>query len=258
VYDLEGNYLETHQIDLWASYFSYIANHCIAFYGNYTANLKYETQQTTPNLFITEDYKVIHADLYFPSKTNFSALLSAINYFSSGCNDLVSFWEMYNDTIYHLTSNTFQRAYYIDFGKMKKDKAFYDLIYSPTATRKAISDNNACNMIAVSETETCLFFAYHHQNVYHYVFYYKNTEKVFDVCRAYHNENVPVFPIRDDIHGIRFAIPYFTDGHSFYSWVDAYEIADIKDSITDLDLKEKLKDLSEYDNPVIVIMTPKK
>jgi hypothetical protein len=260
-YDLDGNYIESHKIDLWGNDFFYIGNNRIAFYGDYTANTKYEQNQMTPNLFVVENYNVIYTDLYFPSKVNFGALLSLSNCISNSNNGTVSLVCTYNDTIYHVTSDTVKRAYYIDFGEMKKNKDFYQLIYSPTTTIKSVEEykmrHDICNIIAVSETKDCIFFAYHQSNIYHYVFYYKNTNRIVDVYKKYTDETEPVFPITNNISGIRFAIPYFTDGHSFYGYIDAYEIAEMKASIIDPELKKKFENLSEYDNPVIVKMTPK-
>jgi hypothetical protein len=260
-YDLDGNYIESHKIDLWANDFFYTGNNRIAFYGDYTTNMEYEKEQMTPNLFVLENYNVVHTDLYFPSETNFGALTSPLNSISTENNGTVSLLSAYNDTIYYVTADTVKRAYYIDFGDMKKDKNFYQLIYSPTATRESIHEyemnHDVCNIITVSETKNCLFFAYHHRNIYHYVFYYKNTNRVIDVYKKYTDEIDPIFPIVDDIYGIRFVIPYSTDGHSFYSYIDAYEIAEIKATVTDSNLKKKFESLSEYDNPVIVKMTPK-
>jgi hypothetical protein len=261
-YDLDGNYIESHKIDLWANDFSYIGNNRVAFYGDYATNTEYEKRQITPNLFIVEDYNnVIHTDIHFPSSANMSALTSSLNYFSNSNNGTVTLLSAYNDTIYYVTADTLKRAYYIDFGDMKKNKNFYQLIYSPTATRKSIHEyemnHDVCNIITVSETKDCFFFAYYHRNIYHYVFYYKDTKRIIDVYKKYTDEIEPIYPIVDDIYGIRFAIPSCTDGHSFYSYIDAYEIAEIKASITDIELKKKFENLSEYDNPVIIKMTPK-
>jgi hypothetical protein len=51
--------------------------------------------------------------------------------------------------------------------------------------------------------------------------------------------------------------PYFTDGKSFYSSIDAYMLSESKDKVTDPDLKKTFDNISEYDNPVIIVMTPK-
>jgi hypothetical protein len=256
-YDLDGNYIETHHVDLWSNYFTYIGNNCAAFYGDYTANTEYEKENMTPNLFVTKDYKVIHTDIYFPSTTNFGALMGLINNFSNDCSGTVSFLAAYNDTIYHLTSDTVKRAYYIDFDNMKKTESFYALLYGSTATTETIHGNNACHIIAMTETRTCLFFEYMHGNTYHFVFYYKDTGRVIDVCREYKPGIEAFFPIRDDMHNIRFILPLFTDGHSFYGYIDAYEIAERKESVTDPELKKKIANLSADDNPVVVVMTPK-
>jgi hypothetical protein len=260
-YDLDGNYIESHKIDLWANDFSYIGNKRIVFYGDYATNTKYEKRQMTPNLFIIENYNVIYTDIYFPSTIGTGALTSVLNCFSNSSNGTVSLLCAYNDTIYHVMTDTLKKAYYINFADMKKDKNFYQLIYSPTATIKSVHEyemnHDVCNIITVSETEDCLFFAYHHRNIYHYVFYYKNMNRVIDVHKKYTDETDPAYPITDDIYGIRFAIPYSTDGHSFYSYINAYEISEMKASVTDPELKKKFESLSEDDNPVIIKMTPK-
>ncbi|MDR0724744.1 MAG: 6-bladed beta-propeller, partial [Prevotellaceae bacterium] len=259
-YDLDGNYVKTHNFDIWSHSFTYIGNNCTAFYGDYTTNTEYEKENMTPNLFITENYKVIHTDLYFRSTVNMRALVGLHNNFSNDFSGTVSFLNVYDDTVYHLTSDAVKRAYYIDFGSMKKSKSFYTLLYSPTATIEAVNDNHDyCNITVVTETKTCLFFAYYHRHICHFVFYCKDTGKLIDVCHDYSNDESGgrFSPIRDDIHNIRFVEPYFTDGHSFYGYIDSYEIAEKKESVTDPEMKKKIENLSEYDNPVIVVMTPK-
>jgi phosphoribosyl-AMP cyclohydrolase len=261
-YDLDGNYVKTHHVDLWSNGFTYIGNNRTAFYGKYTKNTEYEKENMTPNLFITENYRTIHTDLYFRSTVNMRVLISLFSHFSNDFSGTVSFLSSYNDTVYHLTSDAVKRAYYIDFGNMKKPPSYYTLLYSPTATIEAINYNHDyCNITAVTETKTCLFFAYHHHHrrIFHHVFYYKDTGKIIDVSHDYSNDESGgrFFPIRDDIHNIRFVEPYSTDGHSFYGYIDAYIIAEKKESVTDPEVKKKIENLSEYDNPVIVVMTPK-
>ncbi|MDR1593633.1 MAG: 6-bladed beta-propeller [Prevotellaceae bacterium] len=258
-YDLNGNYVKTHHFDIWAHQFTYIGNNCAAFYGGYTTNREYEKENMTPNLFITENYKkVIHTDLYFRSTRNISALIGLFSNFSNDYSGTVSFLSSYNDTVYHLTPNAVKRAYYIDFGKMKKSKSYYTLLSSPTATIEAVNDNNDyCNIRTMTETRTCLFIEYWHRRIFHWVFYYKDTGKIIDVCHDYSNDESGAFPMWDDIHNICCVVPIWTDGHSFYGYIDAYIIAEKKESVTDPEVKKKIENLSEYDNPVIVVMTPK-
>jgi hypothetical protein len=233
---LDGNYVKTHHFDLWSNRFTYIGDNCVAFYGDCTTNPEYEKENMTPNLFITENYKLIHTDVYFRSTANMSALIGVINNFSNDFSGTVSFLAAYNDTIYHLTSDTIKRAYYIDFGNMKKPQNHYTLLYSPGATIETVHDNDYCNIIAMTETQTCLFFEYYHRRIFHFVFYYKDTGKIIDVCHDYSNDESGglFFPIRDDIHNIRCTGLFWTDGHSFYGHIDAYEIAERKESVTQI------------------------
>jgi hypothetical protein len=260
-YDLEGKYIKTHFVDLWANDFAYIRDNCIAFFGEYASNNKYEKDNKTPNLLITKDYQVRYTDVFFPSQRNFSALTSNINHFSSDCNGQLSFLEAYNDTVYYLLPDTIKNAYYIDFGRMKKNERFYSLLYSPSTTLNELQSytlsHNICNIIAFSETESCLFFIYYHQRIYHLAFYNKKTGQLTDVCRKYTNENEPVFPIQNDLNGGPFMPPYYTDGKSFYSSTDAYMLSEAREKVTDPDLKKTFDNISEYDNPVIIVMTPK-
>jgi hypothetical protein len=260
-YDLDGNYVESHKIRISVNDFSYVDKNRTIFYGDYTGSAKYEKNGMTPNLYIAENYSIVSTDVYFPSTTNYGALTSPFMYISNGNHGTVSLIYAYNDTIYHIAADTVERAYHVDFGDMKKDENFYQSIFSSEATRTSVQEyvmsRDVCNILTFAETDACLFFAYHHRNVYHHVFYYKNTNRVIDACRTYSDETEPTFPITDDIAGLRFAIPFATDGQSFYSYIDAYEIAAMKASIIDPDLKKKFESLSEDDNPVIIKMTPK-
>jgi hypothetical protein len=260
VFDRDGNYIRSHQVDLAANHFSYISNGYAAFFGNFTSNTKYEKEQMTPNLLITrpDDYNVQYTDLFFPTEINCSALTMPASCFSSYQSGTVSLLEAYNDTIYHLSHNSIDRAFYIDFGSMKKDKSFYSLLGNHTTSLEQMvqygATHDVCNTIAMTETSTCLFFAYNHKTTYHFVFYDKQNQQVVDVCRKYTQaDSDPVFPIKNDINGGPFAIPYYTDGDAFYGTVESYELQNFKESVPDK-LVQQFNNVSEENNPIIAVM----
>jgi hypothetical protein len=144
---------------------------------------------------------------------------------------------------------------------MKKNERFYSLLYSPSTTLEELNSylliHNICNIISFSETESCLFFGYVHKTSYHFAFYNKKTGKLADAFLISTGEDSPVFPIQNDINGGPFMTPVFTDGKSFYSYVDAYVLSETKEYVTNPDLKKAFDNISEYDNPVVIVMTPK-
>jgi hypothetical protein len=272
VFDLNGNYIQTYKIDCNANVFTYIADGYSAFFGDFTANPKYEKEQNTPNLLITrldEDVqKVQYTDLFFPSNINFGATVSPATCFSSYQSGTVTLLEAYNDTIYHLLSNKVERAYYIDFGDMKKGDGFYSLLYNPVTDSKKIfeyeTNHNVCNIIGLSETSKNIFFVYYHNKTkFHFVFYDKSNKKIIDIVKVYSPETGFAFPVNNDINGGPFAMPYWTDENSFYGFVEPYELLTYKNAILQSNAKnkdellKKLNNIVEDDNPVIVKMVPK-
>ncbi|MGD9558047.1 MAG: 6-bladed beta-propeller [Mangrovibacterium sp.] len=254
VFHLEGNYIRSHRIDLWANDFSYMDNDIAVFFGDYTRNERYAKNQATPNLLITDTkgYKVHYLDLFFPSTVNFSALSSTANSFSSYHDGTVALIVPYNDTIYQITSKSVKREFYIDFGQMKKKQSFYSLSYNPATTLRHMEryrlTHDECNLLAMSITSTHLFFAYSHKDYYHFVFYNKQSAKLFDVYLQYGKDDGAVYPFYNDlVDGAPFAIPYATDGKSFYGITEAYEYNKLK----------RFDHIRIDDNPVIVKMTPK-
>ncbi|MDR1372942.1 MAG: 6-bladed beta-propeller [Dysgonamonadaceae bacterium] len=257
-FDLGGQFLSEHKVDFIANSSAYIGNGCQAFYGDYTENSKFENKGYTPNLLILKNNKTIYTDLYFPSEIQSSSLESTVYNFSDNSRGTVLLFEPYNDTLYHLTPDLVERRYYIDFGKNKKDKNFYSLLYSPSSSLKDVKthmmNQDICNIIAVSETETCLFFIYSCKTVYHLVFYNKKTNEIKDCFKDYRNENDVTYPVKNDIDGSLVAMPFFTDGDSFYGCAEAYLLKQSAQSVTDTVLKQKLDNLLEDDNPVIIKM----
>jgi phosphoribosyl-AMP cyclohydrolase len=267
IYDLDGNYIKScRNMDIWANEFSYIGDGYAAFYGCYTTNVKYAKNGMTPNLLIsnTDDYKVRYTDLFFPSEINSSVVVANANCFSSYQNGIVSLLEEYNDTIYHISKETVDRAYYMDFGDMKKDDNFYSLLRSPTTEFDKIFEydntHNICNIRALTETKTDIYFVYSHKLIWHYVFYNKNIKQIVDIYKDSDNQ-YPLF--YNDIDGGPFVYIYSTDGESFYGTIESYEILEMKESIQQSNAANKdklikmLDGITEFDNPIIVKMKMK-
>jgi hypothetical protein len=257
-FDLDGNYIDDFSVDFMGNDFSCIGNSYCAFAGDYTSNKKYETGNMTPNLLITEDYKVRQTDLFFPSKVNFGALTSNLNIFSNDLQGTLSMIVAYNDTIYRLKSDTVERAFCIDFENSQKDKNFYSLLYSPEATVDEINNyilnHGICNILGMTETQSHLFFIYNDKTKFHFVFYNKITKKFEDIYRSGAGMK---FPFENDINGAPFMYPIVSDGQSFYAFLDAYIFKEFMSDKIDAELKNRFDNLSEYDNPVIIKMTPK-
>jgi hypothetical protein len=230
VFDLDGNYIKSHRNkDIVAHEFSYTGNGYVAFYGGYTSNSAHRKNGMTPNLLIihTDDYKVQHTDIFFPSEIKSSAVIENVKHFSSCHNGTVSLLVEYNDTVYHISEGRVKRAYYVDFGDMKKNKDFYSLLRNPTAdldqTPEYERTHDICIIRAMEETKTYMFFTYFHKLIGHAVFYNKETGRVLDVCKDYGDKNV-VFPVYNDINGGPFVFPCSTDGESFYGIIESFQI----------------------------------
>jgi hypothetical protein len=188
--------------------------------------------------------------------------------FSSYQNGTVSLLEEYDDTIYHISGKTVERAYYVDFGDMKKDKRFYSSMRDPTAElgkmEEYCKEHDICNIISLEETKTHIYFVYFHKNTVNYVFYNKKTKKFIDVYKDYGDKENKVFPINNDIDGCPFAWILSTDGESLYGIIEAHEILELKESIQNSNAANKDKllkmidGINEDDNPVIVKTKMKK
>jgi hypothetical protein len=269
VYDLDGNYVKSYRTkDIWANDFSYTGNGYAAFYGCYTSNPQYSKNGMTPNLLIakTDDYKILHTDLFFPSEIKMSVVVGNAKHFSSYHNGTVSLLAEYNDTVFHISEGKSEPAYYVDFGDMKKDKSFYSLLRNPTTVLGQIPEyektRDICIITALEETKTDIVFGYRHKNTFHYVFYNKETGQVIDVCSDNSKNNDD--PIYNDIDGCTFAFPWSTDGESFFGVIESYSILEMKESIRASTAAGKdkllkiLDGMSEFDNPIIVKMKMKK
>jgi hypothetical protein len=270
VCDLDGKHIGSHRNDIWAHAFSYIGDGYAAFFGDYTINAKYAKNGVTPNLLITntDDYKVENTDLFFPSEINGSAVVGIFN-FSSYQNGTVNLLVPCDDTVYHLSKRAVERAYYIDFGDMKKDKSFYSLLRNPETKLGQIPDyekeHDICSMQTLIETKTDIYFVYHHKRIYHFAFYNKDTKRVIDVCKDFGKENVNDYlPFDNDINGCLLTYIYSTDGESLYGIIESHQFLEFKESIQQSNAVNKdkllkmLAGINEYDNPVIVKMKLKK
>ncbi|MDR1339097.1 MAG: 6-bladed beta-propeller [Prevotellaceae bacterium] len=261
VCDLDGNWIKSHRTrDIWAQEFSYTGDGYAAFYGAYISNEKHGKNGMTPNLLITDtgDYKVLHTDVFFPSEIRTRPIVKHFSYFSSYHSGTVSFLDIYNDTVYHISGEKVKRAYYIDFGNMKQDESFRSLLKSQTITSEQMMDYEAshdiCIIQAASESETYLYFVYSHKRDWHHVFYNKETGQITDVYKKGPD---------NDINGGPLVFPYATDGKSFYGIIQAYKILEEKESIQASNaagrdkLLKMLDGINEFDNPVIVKMKVK-
>jgi hypothetical protein len=267
VCDLEGNLIESHQNkDSWSPKFSYIGDGYAAFYGGYiTNNDDYAKNELIPNLLITntDDYKVENTDLFFQT---IGMVTQNFNSFSSYQNGTVTLYAEYNDTIYHLSKKAVERAYYVDFGDMKKDKGFYSVWGKGDYEQmyKYKQEHDICNISAITESKTDIYFMYAHKEVSHYVFYNKNTKRVIDVCQK-SGSYYDYLPFNNDISGTPISsYVHSTDGESFYVTIESHEIIKFKKSIQNSNAVNKdkllkmLDGINEFDNPVIVKMKLKK
>ncbi|MDR1339098.1 MAG: 6-bladed beta-propeller [Prevotellaceae bacterium] len=266
VCDLDGNYIKSHRTkDIWAHEFSYTGNGYAAFYGGYTTNEKHEKNGMTPNLLIanTDNYNLQHTDLFFPSEIRMETVVGNFKRFSSYRNGTAVLLAEYDDTVYHISGEKVERAYYIDFGNMKKGKDFYSFLKSPATklgqTTEYERTHDICIIRAVEETEKYMFFYYFHKFIGHAVFYNKRTGQVIDVCKDYGDKNV-IFPIYNDINGGPLVFPLSSDGESFYGVVESWQILKEKESIQASNaagrdkLLKMIDGINEFDNPVIVRM----
>jgi len=261
-YDFQGNWISSTQIDIYANDFSYLGNGFYAFYGDFNNNRKYEEEGKQPNLFILKDNKVIHLGLYFPASVEVSALLTNPFPFSSEGESTLSLIEAYNDTIYDITQDELSPKYHIDFVHKKKDEDFFSLLYSPALTYEVLHSyeitHDICNLNGFSETQNCIFFAYRNKTNYHFAFYDKTSNHLVDASMDYKNISSIIYPVINDIDGIKFSPPLFSDKNYFYSNLDVYDLKKARDKITDPFLSKQINEVSEFDNPIIVKMTPKK
>jgi hypothetical protein len=271
VCDLDGKHIGSHRNDIWSHNFSYTDDGYAAFYGGFNINAQYAKNGMSPNLLIanTDDYKVENTDIFFSSKIKPSAVVGVFNCFSSYQNGTISLLVPYDDTVYHISKRAVERAYYIDFGDMKKDKSFYSLLRNPETKIDEIPDyekeHDICSMRTLTESKTDIYFVYYHKRIFHFVFYNKDTKRVIDVCKDFGKENVNEYlPFDNDINGIPFVSIYSTDGESFYGVIDAFKIIKFKESIKQSNAVNKdkllkmLEGINEFDNPVIVKMKLKK
>jgi hypothetical protein len=267
VFDLNGNFLYSKNVSFYASHFSYIGNDLYAFSVDYSsANTDLKKSHQFPNLIVTySDFKIKYTDIPYSENVNFGAVPGLACCFSKN-SDFTSMINSCNDTVYHIYKDSVEKSYYIDFQNKKKSEAFYRLMATKTTgtgdLTEYLNSNDFCNIFHLSESDRNMIFIYIHSNLAHLAFYDKRKQKLTDVSFKL-DGGIPNYPVINDIDGGPFCFPYCTDGKDFYSYITPDLLLDKKETVMQSKCREKnkivsvLEKISEYDNPVIVKMTPK-
>jgi hypothetical protein len=268
VCDLNGNFLYSKKLDFYATRFNYINNGYSAFFCDFGSNQKMQKYNTFPNLIITktDKYDVCNESLRFPNTVKTGAISMLGNCFSSFNHGTVTLLCPYNDTLYHITNDKVERAYYFDFGKRKKTDYFYNLLLEPTTDLTDVLQytmkTDVCNLLYCIESLDHIFFCYQNRNAYHFSFYSKKGKGLVDAFKNYGSNSDDLYPIVNDIDGGLFYMPLATDGKVFYGVVEPNDILNRKDDILQSKAPQKHKliqimdELLISDNPIIVIQTP--
>lgn len=120
-YDWYGNFLKKKELDYWAIGVQQF---------NDSIGLLYSGNQTSPSnayKFLSYDTHTLALDnRFYPisqEKSSYLHIHSANNF--SKCRGEVLFCELYNDTIYSLSSSGCTPAFYLDFGEEKVPSSFF-------------------------------------------------------------------------------------------------------------------------------------
>ncbi|OJV31771.1 MAG: hypothetical protein BGO29_01250 [Bacteroidales bacterium 36-12] len=264
-YDLDGKYLSTSRIGFIATRMAFLKDNHYAFFCDYnTSNVQYHENHSLPNLIITDkNFKVAKTNLFFPETVNFSAISMLPKNFDNA--EELSLLVPYNDTIYHITPDELIRAFYMDFGKYKKDKACISSLFDATLDHEDINTimTNKCNMVIKTESEDALFFIYLCGYKCYYAFYKKQDKILYQTYIDFTNEvNKIDYPFKNDIDGSPFTTPFYAYKDKFYGVVTPDKLQQYSTKILqdeNLISKEKitpiLNSTSPYNNPVIVVYT---
>jgi hypothetical protein len=271
VFDLEGNYKTTHNLGFVASKFICTGGSISALYLEFVENQKFEGKDYYPNLIFVENetFKVTKQGLSFKKdQANTSARSMLLSNFSIAGNNKISLTTNYCDTIYHLEKDRLTIGYYFDFGEKKKGPEFYKLLENNQTQNQQIKDylngNDVCNIQHFIETENQIFFVYQNKANYHFAFFNKKSKDLMDAGKdvEYLSKNGTI--LINDLDGGLFPLPYFSDGTSFYSFIQPFDLLnkveaiEKKNSSESKNLMKIISRVKADDNPIITILTPKK
>jgi hypothetical protein len=125
-YDFEGTFKRRCNLDNWYIGIQYLNDSlCLLYSGNQLSS-KNSMKFTTYNIKTSSI-----VDSFYPISEKKSKYLHvhSANNFTHSMNELL-FCELYNDTIYMLSSSGYAPLYYIDFGKHKIPSSFWDNSYN--------------------------------------------------------------------------------------------------------------------------------
>jgi hypothetical protein len=182
------------------------------------------------------------------------------HFFQSGSKLLIQ-PPLLNDTIYQIAEEKIIPVFYIDFGKQKYTPDSYDIetpdnLNSPFHLKEYCTENNICNSISrpiMSDSFLTFIFSYN-SNLLTCIYSITKHESLLIKCTESKIDNL-----------FTPGLFYASFNNKFITSVDAWKVRSFLDEnktfapflpeTRRLQLLEKLKDVKETDNPVLMLVT---
>lgn len=246
LYDLDGEFVKKINLNFWAIRIKAIGDNSVAlFSGNQTSS---EVNIHKVNVIDTQTGEVQSKSLPIdPRKSEYLHMFSANNFSTASGETLLA--ELYNDTIYSITSAESTPAYVLDFGSDKIPDSFYD--------------NGFEDIMQFQEKFSASSFSYGYNTILnlgkgflcsiylnkklHYFYHEADRNVVFDAFKLqeiFGNLNVNIREGK-----VRFA----QNNDMLFITIDSGYYQDHIDQIADEALKQIVANMAEDENPIILI-----
>lgn len=265
-FSLDGDYIESHKIGFEAYRFSYISDGYFAFYCDFNSNKEFFKKGKYPNLIITDrNFKVYKTGMEYSEDANFPAIPKMVQCFNRYDPKTLLLIPPLNDTIFHVSKVGASPYLHINFKNNQRKKEMDVLMNTPepdleiNAIVDFLKNNSICDLFYFVESTQKVFFAYSRYPSTHYVFYDKVSKDLKDIVFKRGKQ----FPIINDIDRGDFTMPMISDGNLFYSVITPDMLLEKKEDILVSNAPKKqnvlelISQISEDDNPIIAIITPK-
>ena len=248
-YDLSGNFKKKIKLNHWSIGLQNI---------NDSINLLYSNNQTSPpNNDKFRIYNIntsILSNSFYPissKKSNYLHVHSANNF--SKCKEEILFCELYNDTIYQLSSDKCIPCYYLDFDNYKIPVSYLEGNYNNIMEfQNDISKHDfSYGINSLSNLPNGILLSYFSDNKKHYL-YHNKTEKTSTQFHQFFDKKT--FNDRS-IDMRKYNVRFYSDENFVFTVANNELYIEEFDYIIDTKLKEQLEALQIDDNPVIRICT---
>lgn len=246
-YDLSGNFKRKIELNNWHIGLNLLNDSvCLLYSGN-------QISEGNKNKFISYNLRTPSlTDGFYPIpewKSKYLHIHIKNNF--SGTENEMLFFELYNDTIYQVSSSEYTPLYYLDFGKDKIPSSFWNNSYENIMEfQQELSKHDVSyGVSSLANTPRGFFASYFDHSKRCFLFY----DKIANHCLPFRQFTDSKLLDNFVIDAIKYNVSFYSDKNYLFTIADNELYIDGKEYLVDSALKNQLGNIAIDDNPIIRI-----